>query len=39
MTSNLNHAYYTAPEIYAKKYNKEVDIWACGVIMYILLCG
>ena len=32
---------FMAPEIVAKKEydGKKVDIWACGVILYILLCG
>ncbi|CAG9330725.1 unnamed protein product [Blepharisma stoltei] len=30
---------YMAPELAAgKNYNKEVDIWSCGIIMFKLLC-
>lgn len=36
----MGQAYYTAPEIQlGKKYDEKVDIWACGVVLYILLCG
>mmetsp|Transcript_56647 Transcript_56647/g.151107 ORF Transcript_56647/g.151107 Transcript_56647/m.151107 type:complete len:544 (-) Transcript_56647:144-1775(-) len=31
--------YYMAPEILKRRYGIEVDIWSCGVIMFIMLSG
>ncbi|CAK91222.1 unnamed protein product (macronuclear) [Paramecium tetraurelia] len=31
--------YFIAPEVIDQNYNSKCDVWSCGVILYIMMCG
>lgn len=40
LLSHVGTSFYLAPEVIGKEgYAFPVDLWACGVVLYIMLCG
>ena len=39
LSSPVGSMHYIAPEVLECEYNYKCDLWSCGVIAFILLCG
>lgn len=39
LRDQVGSIHYVAPQVLSGRYNHSCDLWSCGALMYLLLCG